>query len=153
MSDPKDALPEMTTHTVVGRASVNGANPWEQKFGYSRAVRAGEHVTVTGTLGPEVDGSFDTDPKRQASRAFDIIEAALRRLGARLEDVVLVRGYIVGDDRFDAVLMAVGEVFAERFEDAPVHPCLTQVGVARLAGDGSVVELEAIAIGVDRRTT
>lgn len=126
-----------------GRLYASTGNRWERALGYSRAVRAGERVYVTGTLGLEADGTFAPDAGRQARRALAIMLAALEALGANVSDVVWVRGYIVDIADLDAV----GTAFREMISGpGGVSPCLTQVAVAALADPAAKVELELEAV-------
>ena len=125
-----------------GRTFVTTGNDWERRYGYSRAVRAGQQVWVTGTLGVLPDGTLPESAADQARRAFAIILAALEAAGATAADVVRVRGYLADITDIDAV----GEVFRQTFAPHGVRPCLVQVAVAALAHPDARVELEAEAV-------
>ena len=137
------APPRVVVTEANGRRYASTGNRWERALGYSRAVRAGDRVYVTGTLGVEADGSFAPDADRQARRAFAIMLAALEALGGRPADVIWVRGYITDI----ADLETVGRAFHDMVSGpAGVAPCLTQVGVASLADPAARIELELEAI-------
>jgi enamine deaminase RidA (YjgF/YER057c/UK114 family) len=115
-------------------------SPFEPLIGFSRAVRVGAHVYVSGT-GPIWDeGPFDPDPAAQARRCLEIIVAALEDLGAGACDVVRTRIYLT--DAGD--IHAVAPVHAEFFGD--VGPAATAVVVAALLDPRWKVEIEAEAL-------
>lgn len=114
-------------------------SPWEPVVGYSRAVRYGQHVAVTGTVGLEADGSFAPSVADQTRRAFAIIEAALEALGARMENVVRTRMFVTDIREWEACGRVHGEIFGE------IRPCTTMVEVSRLIDDAAKIEIEADA--------
>src|SRR5690606_12656954 len=75
------------------RQLISSGGPWEDRAGYSRAVRVGDRVWVSGSTGVEPDGAIPEDPARQAQRALEVIAAALGQVGAALADVVVARIY------------------------------------------------------------
>src|SRR5437879_1584000 len=79
---------KVTVEERNGRKSVSTGSPWEPVVGYSRAVRAGDLVFVTGTVGLEPDGRYGATAKTQARRALEIIVAAIEALGGKAADVV-----------------------------------------------------------------
>jgi enamine deaminase RidA (YjgF/YER057c/UK114 family) len=118
---------------------VSSGSPFEQSIGFSRAVRVGDRVLVSGTAPVWPDGSVDPDPTTQARRCFEIIGAALAEAGASLADVVRTRMFVT-----DAALAGpVGAVHGEVFAD--VRPAATMV-VAQLLDPRWVVEIEAEAV-------
>lgn len=125
----------------MSRIRVSSGAPWEDKVGYSRAVRVGDQVFVTGTVGRRADGSVPADAYAQARRAIEIIAAALDEAGARLEDVVRTRIFVTDIERD---WEAVGRAHAEAF--GAVRPATTMVEVRRLIEAAYVVEIEAVAI-------
>ena len=136
----------MTPHVKLtvtdrnGRKYVSTGSPWEPVVGYSRAVRAGDFVFVTGTVGLEPDGHFGPTARAQARRAMEIIVAAIEALGGKPTDVVRTRIYVTNIDDWKDV----GEVHSEFFES--VRPATTMVQVARLIDPKALVEIEADAI-------
>ena len=122
------------------RQRISSGSPFEPVIGFSRAVRAGERVLVSGTAPIWPDGSCDPDPERQARRCLEIILAALREAGAGSEHVVRTRTYLISAADYEAVGRAHGAVFGE------VRPASTMVVVAALLDARWKVEMEAEAI-------
>jgi enamine deaminase RidA (YjgF/YER057c/UK114 family) len=125
---------------VSPRRNVSSGSPYEPKIGFSRAVRVGERVIVSGTAPVFADGICDSDPAVQRHRCFEIILAALAEAGAGAADVVRTRTYIVDPADADAIGAAHGEVFGA------VRPASTMVVVAALLDPRWKVEVEAEAI-------
>ena len=122
----------------------SGAN-WESIVGYSRAVRIGPHVHVSGTTGVDATGNVvSDDPYQQAVRALEIIRDALEELGATMSDVVRTRMYVTNIDDWDRI----GKAHAEFFSDT--RPASTMVEVQRLITPDILVEIEAEAFVGDR---
>lgn len=126
---------------MSGRQWVSSGTVWEGLVGYSRAVRVGDFVFVSGTTATADDGSVvgPGDPEAQARYILAKIERALDEAGARLADVVRTRIYLTNADDWEAV----GRAHAAYF--ATVRPANTLVEVSRLVGD-YLVEIEADAI-------
>jgi len=116
--------------------------PWEERYGYSRAVRAGDRVLVAGTTAAGPDGAVAGlgDPGAQARAALERIVAALGAAGAGVADVVRTRMYVTDAAYADAVGLAHAEVFGA----AP--PAATMVVVSALLDPRLLVEIEAEAI-------
>jgi enamine deaminase RidA (YjgF/YER057c/UK114 family) len=119
---------------------ISSGSPYEVLIGFSRAVRVGERVIVSGTAPVWPDGECPEDPALQARRCVEIIEEALREAGASLRDVVRTRQYIVSRDDAEAVSKVHGECFGD------VRPASTMVVVAGLLDPRWKVEIEAEAI-------
>lgn len=123
-----------------GRTCASTGSAWEATIGYSRAIRAGDQIAVTGTVGVEADGRFAPTIGAQTRRALEIIVAALEALGGKVADVVRTRVYVTDIQQWKEV----GEVHGEFFDQ--VRPALTMVQVAKLIDDAAMVEIEAEAI-------
>lgn|SRR5215218_9944815 len=122
------------------RRHVRSGSPYEETIGFSRAVRVGSTVTVSGTAPVWPDGHVDPDPAVQAQRCWEIVVVALEELGAGISDVVRTRQYVVRADVAEAVGAVHGEVFGD------VRPASTMVVVAGLLDPRWLVEVEADAI-------
>lgn len=116
---------------------VSSGSPWESVIGFSRALRVGDRVLVSGTAPVWPDGSCDPDPAVQMRRCLEIIGAALSELEVGFADVVRTRTYLI--DAGDAE--AVGRVHCEVFSD--VLPASTMVVVNALLDERWKVEVEA----------
>jgi enamine deaminase RidA (YjgF/YER057c/UK114 family) len=126
------------------RRRISSGAPWEQVAGYSRAIVAGHHVHVSGTVAVMPDGAEPgADAATQARRCFEIIFAALREAGARPEDVVRTRMYLTRPEDADDVLRVHGALFGE------IRPATTAVVVRGLIDPRYLVEIEADAV-IDR---
>ena len=122
------------------RRRVSSGSPYEATIGFSRAVRIGDRVVVSGTAPIMPDGSVDPDPAAQAHRCFEIVARALAEAGASVPDVVRTRVYLV--DRADAT--AIGTVHGSVFGD--VRPASTMIVVAGLLDPRWKVEVEVEAV-------
>lgn len=123
------------------RRLVSSGSPWEPVVGFSRAVRAGDRVLVAGTA-PVMPGGAEPPPDAygQARRCLEIIAAALAEAGARLEDVVRTRIYLVRAADAEEVGRAHGEIFGA------IRPASTMLAVKELIDPRWLVEIEAEAI-------
>jgi enamine deaminase RidA (YjgF/YER057c/UK114 family) len=119
---------------------IRSASPFETSIGFSRAVRVGNRVIVSGTAPIWPDGSCDPDPEVQANRCFEIILTALREAGAGPEHVVRTRMYLTDAAYSEPVGRAHGAVFSK------VKPASTMIVVAGLLDPRWMVEIEAEAI-------
>jgi enamine deaminase RidA (YjgF/YER057c/UK114 family) len=125
---------------VGERQRVSSGSPYEPRIGFSRAVRVGERVLVSGTAPIWPDGEVDPDPGAQMRRCLEIVLAALAEAGAGPADVVRTRTYLV--DAADGE--AVGAVHGEMFGD--VRPTSTMVVVSGFLDPRWKVEVEAEAV-------
>ncbi len=123
-----------------GRPRASSGSPHEEAIGFSRAVRVGDRVLVSGTAPVWPDGSCDPDPGVQAGRCLEIVGTALQDLGARLEDVVRTRVFLVDAADAERVSSVHGAAFGE------VRPAATMVVVAGLLDPRWRVEIEAEAV-------
>ena len=122
------------------RLAGDPPSPWEGQFGFSRAVRAGQLVLIGGTT--SVDGNgvvIGRTPYEQAVEIFEKVGRELGRVGARLEEVMLIRIYVTDISRSDEVGRAHEEFFGE------VRPVMTMIEVSGLIDPRMLVEAEAMA--------
>jgi enamine deaminase RidA (YjgF/YER057c/UK114 family) len=122
------------------RSRISSGSPYEATIGFSRAVKVGDRIVVSGTAPVWADGSCDPDPKAKVRRCLEIIGAALAEAGASFADVVRTRMYITDPAHADAIVEAHGEVFGD------IRPASTMVVVAALLDERWHVELEAEAV-------
>ena len=127
---------------MTERRRVPTTAEWARTVGYSRAVRVGDTVHVSGTIAIGADGriAYPGDPYRQARRCLEIILEALREAGAGPEHVVRTRMFVTDAGDWEEVGRAHGDVFAD------VRPASTLVEVAGLVDPDALVEIEAIAV-------
>ena len=125
--------------TGIERFGSGGA--WEERFGYSRAVRAGDFVLVAGTTATDEDGVLHGlgDASAQTAFALDRIEAALESAGARMDQVVQTRMFVTDMSRAEAI----GDIHGARFANHP--PVSAMVAVAALIDPRMLIEIEAVA--------
>ena len=123
------------------RESVSSGSPWENIVGYSRAVKVGHTIEVTGTVADdhgELMGG--DDPYMQTRYAIEKIKETLESMGASLNDVVRTRMFVTNIEHWEAVGKGHADYFAQ------IKPATTMVEVSRLIDDKYLVEIEATAI-------
>ncbi len=119
----------------VKRVSTGSA--WEPRMGYSRAVRKGNMIFVTGTVGIEHDKTYSPDIGAQARRSLEIIQGAIEALGGKITDVVRTRMFVTDVAQWEKVAAVHGAVFGE------IRPATTIVEVAKLIDKEALIEIEA----------
>lgn len=131
---------KITVADRAGRKTASSGSKWEPLMGYSRAVRSGNIIAVTGSVGVNADGTYSKSIGDQARRSLAIIQAAIEALGGTLQHVIRTRMYVTDVSQWEAVAKVHGEIFGE------IRPATTIVEVARLIDADAMIEIEADAI-------
>jgi len=124
----------------MARTRIPPLSPFEQEAGFTRALRAGNRIVCSGTIGVEPDGSVSPDAGKQADRCFALIGSYIEQLGGRMEDVVRVRMFVTDIADADAVTAAFSRALSH------VRPTGTLVAIAALYHPSWKVEIEAEAV-------
>jgi enamine deaminase RidA (YjgF/YER057c/UK114 family) len=130
----------LTVTTRAGRQTTGSGSKWEPKMGYSRAVRAGNVIAVSGTVGVNADGKYPESVGEQTRRALAIIRAAIESLGGKIEHVVRTRMFVTDIFKWEEVANVHGEIFEE------IRPATAIIEVVRLIDADAKIEIEADAI-------
>jgi enamine deaminase RidA (YjgF/YER057c/UK114 family) len=131
------------------RTNFSTGTKWEPIIGYSRAVRVGDFVRVSGTTSTDASGAVvgAGNPYQQTVQALRNISDALKNVGARLEDVVSTRMYVTDIAQWEQIGRAHGELFGR------IRPATAMVEVSRLINGEMLVEIEAEAIVTQQART
>jgi enamine deaminase RidA (YjgF/YER057c/UK114 family) len=135
MSDIK-----ITVEERAGRRCASSGAKWEPIMGYSRAVRSGSLIAVTGCVGINADGTYSKSIGDQAARSLAIIQAAIEALGGTLGHVIRTRMFVTDVSKWEEVARVHGSVFKD------IRPATTIVEVARLIDADAQIEIEADAV-------
>jgi enamine deaminase RidA (YjgF/YER057c/UK114 family) len=131
---------QITVTDRAGRRCASSGSKWEPVMGYSRAVRSGNVIVVTGTVGVNADGTYATTMGEQTRRSLAIIRAALESLGAGMQHVIRTRMFVTDVTKWEEVAKVHGEVFAE------IRPATSILEVTRLIDAAAQIEIEADAV-------
>jgi enamine deaminase RidA (YjgF/YER057c/UK114 family) len=123
-----------------GRQRIPAQSPFEEEIGFTRALRVGGQIVVSGTVGVEADGTVKEDAGAQADRCFALIRDQIEQLGGRMADVVRVRMFVTDIADADAVSAAFSRALKS------TRPCGTLVAIAGLYDPRWKVEIEADAV-------
>jgi enamine deaminase RidA (YjgF/YER057c/UK114 family) len=129
--------------TVVdraGRKCASSGSKWEPIMGYSRAVRSGNFIAVSGTVGANADGSYSPSVAEQTRRALAIIQAAIEKLGGKMDHVIRTRMFVTDVSQWQEVAKAHGEIFAQ------IRPATALIEIAKLIDTDAKIEIEADAV-------
>ena len=130
----------ITVTTRNGRRCASSGSKWEPIMGYSRAVRHGNVIAVTGTVGVNANGTYPTTIGEQTRRSLDIIKAAVEALGGSMDHVIRTRMFVTDVTKWEEVARVHGEVFKE------VRPATSILEVPKLIDKDAQIEIEADAI-------
>ena len=127
---------------MSSRINYNSGAIWEDKVGYSRAVKVGNHIEVSGTVASDENGEVigKDNPYKQTKYILQKIEKALANAGASLHDVVRTRMFVTDISRFEEYAKAHGEAFSS------IKPCTSMLEVKALVAPEYLIEIEATAI-------
>ena len=131
---------QISVTTRAGRQCASSGSKWEPIMGYYRAVRSGNIIAVTGTVGINANGTYPPALADQTRRSLEIIRAAIEALGGRMEDVIRTRIFVTDVSAWEQVAKVHGEVFGE------IRPATSILQVSKLIDKEAQIEIEADAI-------
>lgn len=135
MSDIK-----ITVEDRAGRRCASSGSKWEPIMGYSRAVRSGNTIAITGTVGINADGTYSKSIGDQTARSLAIIQAAVEALGGKIEHIIRTRMFVTDVSQWEQVARVHGDVFKN------IRPATSIIECARLIDAEALIEIEADAI-------
>jgi len=124
----------------AGRNTASSGSKWEPKMGYSRAVRSGPFISVSGTVGVNADGKYPATLGEQTRRSLAIIRAAVELLGGKTDQIIRTRMYVTDISKWEEVAAVHGEIFGE------IRPATSLVEVSKLIDAEALIEIEADAV-------
>ena len=130
----------ITVTDRAGRRTASSGSKWEPLMGYSRAVRSGNFIAVTGTVGINADGKYSTSLGDQTRRSLAIVRAAVEALGGKIEHVIRTRMYVTDVSKWEQVAAVHGEVFKD------IRPATSILEVSKLIDADAQIEIEADAV-------
>ena len=130
----------ITVTDRAGRRCASSGSKWEPLMGYSRAVRSGNFIAVTGSVGINSDGTYPATLGEQTRRSLQIIRAAVEALGGKMEHVIRTRMFVTDVSKWEEVARVHGEVFAE------IRPATSILEVSKLIDAAAQIEIEADAV-------
>lgn len=130
----------ITVTDRAGRRTASSGSKWEPVMGYSRAVRAGNLIAITGTVGINADGTYSPSLADQTRRSLAIIRAAVESLGGRIEHVIRTRMFVTDVSKWEEVAKVHGDVFKD------IRPATSILEVAKLIDAAAQIEIEADAV-------
>lgn len=128
---------KITVTERAGRQTASSGSKWEPIMGYSRAVRSGNVIAVTGTVGINADGTYSPSVGDQTRRSLEIIRAAIEALGGRIDQVIRTRMFVTDVSKWEEVARVHGEIFAQ------IRPATSILQVAKLIDADAQIEIEA----------
>jgi enamine deaminase RidA (YjgF/YER057c/UK114 family) len=132
--------PRITVGEFAGRRCASSGSPWEPIVGYSRAVRSGAFIAVSGTVGLNADRSYPPTLAEQTRRALEIARDSIEALGGTLAHVIRTRMFIIDITKAADATKVHGEFFRD------IRPVSTLVQVSRLIDDRALIEIEVDAV-------
>jgi enamine deaminase RidA (YjgF/YER057c/UK114 family) len=130
----------ITVTDRAGRKCASSGSKWEPIMGYSRAVRSGNLIAVTGSVGVNADGTYPPTLAEQTRRSLHIIRAAVEALGGKMEHVIRTRMFVTDVSKWEEVAKVHGEIFLE------IRPATSIVEVPKLIDAAAQIEIEADAV-------